>query len=96
MPLSLPPTLVGPEVSAATATGFSLLAISSLCGVFSELAPKAIALQCINRVALLVAKPMRLAVTVFTPLVWSWHALSAHILRPLPPEEAPGAYPVGE
>ncbi len=77
----LPPALIGPDVSAAITTGLTLLLISYLLVVLSELVPKAIALQCTDQVALLVAKPMRLAVTVFTPFVWSMNALGAGILR---------------
>jgi len=95
----LPPALIGPAVSAAITTGLTLLLISYLLVVLSELVPKAIALQCTDQVALLVAKPMRLAVTVFTPFVWSMNALGAGILRllRLPPlEEEQGVYSVDE
>jgi CBS domain containing-hemolysin-like protein len=95
----LPPALIGPDVSAAITTGLTLLLISYLLVVLSELVPKAIALQCTDQVALLVAKPMRLAVTVFTPFVWSMNALGAGILRllRLPPLEGEqGVYSVDE
>lgn len=94
-----PPTLVGTDVSAAITTGLTLLLISYLLVVLSELVPKAIALQYTDQVALLVAKPARLAVTVFTPFVWSMNALGERILRLLrlpPPEEAQGEYSVEE
>lgn len=95
----LPPTLVGPDVSAAIVTGFTLVLISYLLVVLSELVPKAIALRCTDQVALLVARPMRLAMTLFTPFVWSTHALGERILRLLrlpPPGETAGGYSVEE
>jgi CBS domain containing-hemolysin-like protein len=95
----LPPSLLGPEVSTALATGLALLVISYLLVVLSELVPKAIALQYTEQVALLIAKPMRLAVVVFTPLIWSMNALGNAILRllHLPPEEnGHGAHSVEE
>ena len=94
-----PPWLVGPEVSTAITTGLSLLVISYLLVVLSELVPKAITLQFAEQVALLVAKPMQLAVVVFTPLIWSMNALGNAVLRVLhlpPPEEGQGAYSVEE
>jgi CBS domain containing-hemolysin-like protein len=67
--------------------------------VLSELVPKAITLQCAEQVALLVAKPMQLAMGVFIPLIWSMNALGNAVLRVLhlpPPEEGQGAYSVEE
>jgi CBS domain containing-hemolysin-like protein len=95
----LPPALIRPEVSTAIATGLALLVISYLLVVLSELVPKAIALQYAAQVALLIAKPMRLAVVVLTPLIWSMNALGNAILRLLrlpPAEEGQGAYSVEE
>jgi CBS domain containing-hemolysin-like protein len=94
-----PPSLLGTEVSTTLATGLALLVISYLLVVLSELVPKAITLQYAEHVALLVAKPMHLAVVVFTPLIWSMNALGNGILRLLrlpPPEEGQGAYSVEE
>jgi putative hemolysin len=94
-----PPWLVGPEVSTGITTGLALLVISYVLVVLSELVPKAIALQCAEQVALLVAKPMQLAVWVFTPLIWSMNALGNAVLRILhlpPPEEGQGVYSVEE
>jgi CBS domain containing-hemolysin-like protein len=94
-----PPWLVGPEVSTGITTGLALLVISYVLVVLSELVPKAIALQCAEQVALLVAKPMQLAIGVFTPLIWSMNALGNAVLRILhlpPPEEGQGVYSVEE
>ncbi len=94
-----PPTLISPETSAVLATWLTLIVISYLLVVLGELVPKAITLQHTDRVALLVAKPMRLAVFVFTPFVWSMNALGNWVLRLLrlpPPEEGQGAYSVEE
>jgi CBS domain containing-hemolysin-like protein len=94
-----PPSLVGPEVSAALTTGFALLVISYLLVVLSELVPKAIALQYAEQVALIVAKPMQFMVVVFTPLVWSMNALGNRVLRLLHLPSAPegqGVYSVEE
>ena len=94
-----PPWLVGPAVSTGITTGLSLLVISYLLVVLSELVPKAITLQCAEQVALLVAKPMQLAVVVFTPLIWSMNALGNAVLRALhlpPANEGQGVYSVEE
>ena len=94
-----PPSLLGTQVSTALATGLVLLVISYLLVVLSELVPKAITLQYAEQVALLIAKPMHMAVVVFTPLIWSMNALGNGILRLLhlpPPEEGQGAYSVEE
>jgi magnesium and cobalt exporter, CNNM family len=95
----VPPSLIGAEASTALATGFTLLVISYLLVVLGELVPKAIALQYTDQVALLVAKPMQLAVWVFTPFVWSMNALGNGVLRLLrlpPPAAGDGAYSVEE
>jgi len=94
-----PPWLVGQEGSTGMTTGLSLLVISYLLVVLSELVPKAITLQFAEQVALLVAKPMQWAVMVFTPLIWSMNALGNAILRMLhlpPPEEGQSVYSVEE
>jgi len=94
-----PPSLLGAEVSTALATGLALLVISYLLVVLSELVPKAITLQYAEQVALIIAKPMHMAVVVFTPLIWSMNTLGNGILRLLrlpPPEEGQGAYSVEE
>jgi len=94
-----PPSLMGTEVSTALATGLALLVISYLLVVLSELVPKAIALQYAEQVALVIAKPMHMAVVAFTPFIWSMNALGNGILRLLhlpPPEEGQGAYSVEE
>ncbi len=94
-----PPSLLGTEVSTALATGLALLVISYLLVVLSELVPKAITLQYAEHVALIIAKPMHMAVVMFTPLIWSMNALGNGILRLLhlpPPEEGQGAYSVEE
>jgi len=70
-----PPSLLGTQVSTALSTGLVLLVISYLLVVLSELVPKAITLQYAEQVALLIAKPMHMAVVVFTPLIWSMNAL---------------------
>jgi putative hemolysin len=90
-----PPWLIGPAMSTAITTGLSLLVISYLLVVLSELVPKAIALQFADQVALLVAKPLQWAVVMFTPFVWSMNALGTRILRLLhlpPPDEGQGVY----
>jgi CBS domain containing-hemolysin-like protein len=94
-----PPALLGLEASTALATGLTLLIITYLLVVLSELVPKAITLQYTNRIALFVAKPMQLAVVTFTPFVWSMNALGNGLLRLLrlpPPEEGQGTYSVEE
>ena len=94
-----PPWLVGPEVSTGITTGLSLLVISYLLVVLSELVPKAITLQFAEQVALLVAKPLQWAVVVFTPLIWSMNALGNAILRVLrlpPADDGQGVYSVEE
>jgi CBS domain containing-hemolysin-like protein len=94
-----PPALVGADASRALSTGLTLLVITYLLVVVGELVPKAITLQYPERVALLVAKPLHLAVWVFTPLVWSMNALGTRLLRLLrlpPPEEGQGTYTVEE
>jgi putative hemolysin len=94
-----PPSLLGAEVSTALATGLALLVISYLLVVLSELVPKAITLQYAEQVALIIAKPMHIAVAMFTPFIWSMNALGNGILRLLhlpPPEEGQGAYSVEE
>ena len=93
-----PPSLLQKE-GTALATGLALLVISYLLVVVSELVPKAITLQYAEQVALIIAKPMHMAVVVFTPLIWSMNALGNGILRLLhlpPPEEGQGAYSVEE
>jgi CBS domain containing-hemolysin-like protein len=97
--LIFPPSLLGPNVSTALATGLTLLLISYLLVVFSELVPKAITLQFAGQVALLVAKPLQWAVIGFTPLVWSMNALGNSVLRllRLPASgDGQGAYSVEE
>jgi CBS domain containing-hemolysin-like protein len=97
--LLFPSSLVGSEASAALSTGLTLLVITYLLVVVGELVPKAIALQYPDRIALLVAKPLQLAVWMFTPLVWSMNALGTRLLRLLrlpPPEDAQGTYSVEE
>jgi CBS domain containing-hemolysin-like protein len=97
--LLFPPALVGPEASTALSTGLTLLVITYLLVVVGELVPKAITLQYPDRIALFVAKPLQLAVWVFTPLVWSMNVLGTRLLRllRLPPlEEGQGTYSVEE
>jgi CBS domain containing-hemolysin-like protein len=97
--LLFPPALVGEDASRAFSTGLTLLVITYLLVVVGELVPKAITLQYPERVALLVAKLLHLAVWVFTPLVWSMDALGTRLLRLLrlpPPEEGQGTYSVEE
>jgi CBS domain containing-hemolysin-like protein len=94
-----PPSLLGPEASMGLSTGLTLLVITYLLVVVGELLPKAITLQYPDRVALLVARPLQLAVWVFTPLVWSMTALGTRLLRLLrlpPPEDSQGTYSVEE
>jgi CBS domain containing-hemolysin-like protein len=94
-----PVALLGTEVSTALSTGLTLLVITYLLVVVGELVPKAITLQYPDRIALLVARPLRFAVWVFTPLVWSMNALGTRLLRLLrlpPPEEGQGTYSVEE
>ena len=94
-----PPALLGLEASTVLSTGLTLLIITYLLVVVGELVPKAITLQYPDRIALLVAKPLQLAIWVFTPLVWSMNALGNGLLRLLrlpPPEEGQGTYSVEE
>jgi CBS domain containing-hemolysin-like protein len=95
----VPPTLLSPTASIAVTTWLTLLVITYLLVVLSELVPKAITLQYTDRVALLIAKPMQLLVLVFTPFVWSMNALGKGVLRLLrlpPPEAGQGEYTVEE
>jgi CBS domain containing-hemolysin-like protein len=97
--LIFPAALLGRHVSEALSTGLTLLVITYLLVVFSELIPKAITLQYPDRIALLVAKPMQLVVWVFQPVVWSMNALGNRLLRLLqlpPPEEGQDRYSVDE
>jgi putative hemolysin len=94
-----PPSLLGREVSTALATGLALLVISYVLIILIYLVIKTITLQYAEHVALVIAKPMHLAVGVFTPLIWSMNALGNGILRVLhlpPLEEGQGAYAVEE
>jgi CBS domain containing-hemolysin-like protein len=94
-----PPSLLGHEASTALSTALTLLVITYLLVVIGELVPKAITLQYSDRIALLVAKPLRLIVWVFTPVVWSMNALGNRLLRLLglpPPEDGQGTYSVKE
>jgi CBS domain containing-hemolysin-like protein len=94
-----PPGLVDQEVSTGITTGLSLLVISYLLVVLSELVPKAITLQFADQVALLVAKPLQWAVSLFTPFIWSMNALGNAVLRLLhlpPPDDGQGVYSVEE
>lgn len=95
----LPPALVGPEVSDAVATWVTLIVITYLLVVLSELVPKALTLQHPDRVALLVAKPVQLFVAGFSPLVWSMNALGHRLLdllRMPPAEDEAGVHSVDE
>jgi CBS domain containing-hemolysin-like protein len=95
----LPPALVGPKVSDAVATWVTLIVITYLLVVLSELVPKVLTLQHPNRVALLVAKPVQLFVVVFSPLVWSMNALGHRLLRLLrmpPADDKAGVHSVDE
>ena len=94
-----PATLLGRDVSDALSTGLTLLVMTYLLVVIGELVPKAITLQYPDRIVLFVAKPMRLVVWVFTPVVWSMNALGnriLHLLRLPPPDEGQGTYSVDE
>lgn len=65
--------------------------------MLGELIPKVLTPHYTDQVVLLVAAPMRLAVRMFTPLVWSMNALGHGLLRLLrlpPPEEGQGVYAV--
>jgi CBS domain containing-hemolysin-like protein len=95
----LPPALVGPEVSDAVATWVTLIVITYILVVLSELVPKALTLQHPDRVALLVAKPVQLFVAGFSPLVWSMNALGHRLLdllRMPPAEDEAGVHSVDE
>lgn len=95
----IPPGLMRPEVRTGLTTGLSLLVISYLLVVLSELVPKAITLHFPDQVALLVAKPLQAAVAMFRPVIWSMNALGHGILRLLhlpPPDEGQGVYSVEE
>jgi CBS domain containing-hemolysin-like protein len=75
-----PPSLVGPA-SQTIATALTLLVITYLLVVIGELVPKSVTLQFPERVALLLARPMRLAVIAFTPLIWTMNGLGSAVLR---------------
>lgn len=94
-----PTAWLGPEVSQALSTGLTLLVITYLLVVLGELVPKAITLQYPDRVALLIARPIRLVIGVFTPIIWSMNILGNRLLcllRLPPPEEDQGTYSVEE
>ncbi|MBI4455584.1 MAG: HlyC/CorC family transporter [Acidobacteria bacterium] len=95
----LPPSFIGEVTSEAIATIVTLVVITYLLVVLSELVPKSATLQFPEQVALLVARPMRMAVTLFMPLIWSMNALGNQVLRlfRLPsPKENQGAFSVEE
>lgn len=57
-------------VAAALATVFSVLAITSIFIVFSELIPKRIAFSHPEKIACIIIKPLLGVLTVFQPFVW--------------------------
>jgi CBS domain containing-hemolysin-like protein len=75
-----PPALVGP-VSQTIATALTLLIITYLLVVVGELVPKSVTLQFPERVALLLARPMRLVVVAFSPLIWTMNGFGSAVLR---------------
>jgi putative hemolysin len=76
----LPSSLVGPA-SHTIATALTLIIITYVLVVIGELVPKSVTLQSPDRVALLLARPIRLAVTVFTPFIWTMNGLGSALLR---------------
>lgn len=91
----LPAVLVGPAASRTIATTLTLILITYLLVVIGELVPKSLTLSHTEKVALLVARPMRFCVGFFTPLVWSMSGLGRAVLRllRLPPTDEAGEAP---
>jgi len=91
----LPALLIGPAASQTIATTLTLVLITYLLVVIGELVPKSPTLSYTEKVALLVARPMRLCVGFFTPLVWSMNGLGRAVLRllRLPPADEAGEAP---
>lgn len=94
-----PASILGTAASDALGTAGTLLAITFLLVVLSELVPKAITLRHAERVALLVARPLRFVVRLFTPLVWTMNHLGNGVLRLLrleSPSDGDAAHSVDE
>jgi putative hemolysin len=91
----LPALLIGQAASQTIATTLTLVLITYLLVVIGELVPKSLTLSYTEKVALLVARPMRLCIGFFTPLVWSMSGLGRAVLRllRLPPADEAGEAP---
>ncbi|MBI5686345.1 MAG: HlyC/CorC family transporter [Verrucomicrobia bacterium] len=85
--------LPAPAASAAShglAVAIAFTLITFLHVVFGELVPKSVALQRTEPVALWIAPPMRWAVLLFQPLIWSLNGVGNFVLRRV------GLEPAGE
>jgi CBS domain containing-hemolysin-like protein len=91
----LPAVLVGPAAARTIATALTLMLITYLLVVVGELVPKSLTLSHPERAALVLARPMRLCVLLFTPVVWSMNGLGRAVLRllRLPPADEAGQAP---
>jgi CBS domain containing-hemolysin-like protein len=87
------------DATEAVSTTLMLILITYLLVVLGELVPKAITLQHADRLALFLARPVQIIVTVFRPFIASMNALAGSILGSLripPPLKEQGAYSVEE
>lgn len=79
---ALRPHLGSGLLSHALAGGAILTALMALQVTLAELTPKALALRFPLRVALLVARPLRLLSWLLGPIVWLLNGVAALVLRP--------------
>ena len=81
------------EVQSATAHTIAItvafVLITLLHVVIGELMPKSIALQYTEKTALLVARPMNFATTVFSPFIWILNGIGNALLKLIHVEPAP-------
>ncbi len=73
--------LLGPALGKAAGL-LSVLMVTILFVVTSELAPKYVTLKYTDRVALTLVKPLRFVVPIFSPLVWVVQILAKLLLKP--------------
>ena len=81
------------EVQSATAHTIAItvafVLITLLHVVIGELMPKSIALQYTEKTALLVARPMNFATTIFSPFIWILNGIGNALLKLIHVEPAP-------
>lgn len=69
------------SLSHAISIGVGFAVITFLHVILGELVPKSLALQKTEATALIVARPMSLAVFLMRPLIWSLNGLGGHCLK---------------